>query len=139
MGILIRRDEKERPVTGFSPNSEGLQHQRNEKVSTAVIYVCLDVIQTDEEALSTNILNTTHKKDQGAGLSEERKTAQSFSTTKMLCKVIRQRENPIELQQEAGRLVLGEERKRGDERWVATANHLSPPIPIFCILNTCTH
>ncbi|KAK3571608.1 hypothetical protein QTP86_015345, partial [Hemibagrus guttatus] len=22
---------------------------------------------------------------------------------------------------------------------VATANHLSPPIPIFCILNTCTH
>ncbi|KAK3520078.1 hypothetical protein QTP70_012824 [Hemibagrus guttatus] len=23
--------------------------------------------------------------------------------------------------------------------WVATANHLSPPIPIFCILNTCTH
>ncbi|KAK3506519.1 hypothetical protein QTP70_005365 [Hemibagrus guttatus] len=24
-------------------------------------------------------------------------------------------------------------------RRVATANHLSPPIPIFCILNTCTH
>ncbi|KAK3544068.1 hypothetical protein QTP86_000876 [Hemibagrus guttatus] len=25
-------------------------------------------------------------------------------------------------------------------RWrVATVNHLSPPIPIFCILNTCTH
>ncbi|KAK3569910.1 hypothetical protein QTP86_007349 [Hemibagrus guttatus] len=24
-------------------------------------------------------------------------------------------------------------------RGVATANHLSPPIPIFCILNTCTH
>ncbi|KAK3515907.1 hypothetical protein QTP86_020695 [Hemibagrus guttatus] len=22
---------------------------------------------------------------------------------------------------------------------VSTANHLSPPIPIFCILNTCTH
>ncbi|KAK3547022.1 hypothetical protein QTP86_008815 [Hemibagrus guttatus] len=22
---------------------------------------------------------------------------------------------------------------------VATANHLSPPIPIFCILNPCTH
>ncbi|KAK3547531.1 hypothetical protein QTP86_021514, partial [Hemibagrus guttatus] len=28
-----------------------------------------------------------------------------------------------------GRIYLG----------VATANHLSPPIPIFCILNTCTH
>ncbi|KAK3572482.1 hypothetical protein QTP86_033908 [Hemibagrus guttatus] len=25
------------------------------------------------------------------------------------------------------------------EKGVATANHLSPPIPIFCILNTCTH
>ncbi|KAK3517321.1 hypothetical protein QTP70_003400 [Hemibagrus guttatus] len=25
------------------------------------------------------------------------------------------------------------------ETWVATVNHLSPPIPIFCILNTCTH
>ncbi|KAK3521124.1 hypothetical protein QTP86_013006, partial [Hemibagrus guttatus] len=24
-------------------------------------------------------------------------------------------------------------------QWVATANHLSPPIPIFCIFNTCTH
>ncbi|KAK3516933.1 hypothetical protein QTP70_028226 [Hemibagrus guttatus] len=22
---------------------------------------------------------------------------------------------------------------------VGTVNHLSPPIPIFCILNTCTH
>lgn len=34
-----------RPVTGFSPNSEGLQHQRNRKVSAAVIYarVCRDV------------------------------------------------------------------------------------------------
>ncbi|KAK3541926.1 hypothetical protein QTP86_008181 [Hemibagrus guttatus] len=28
---------------------------------------------------------------------------------------------------------------RSFKSWVATANHLSPPIPIFCILNTCTH
>ncbi|KAK3554979.1 hypothetical protein QTP86_002411 [Hemibagrus guttatus] len=27
----------------------------------------------------------------------------------------------------------------GDVKGVATANHLSPPIPIFCILNPCTH
>ncbi|KAK3565158.1 hypothetical protein QTP86_000356 [Hemibagrus guttatus] len=25
------------------------------------------------------------------------------------------------------------------KKGVATANHLSPPIPIFCILNPCTH
>ncbi|KAK3538479.1 hypothetical protein QTP86_004654 [Hemibagrus guttatus] len=34
------------------------------------------------------------------------------------------------------------ESERMPEEWrrrVATANHLSPPIPIFCILNTCTH
>ncbi|KAK3554544.1 hypothetical protein QTP70_025396 [Hemibagrus guttatus] len=33
--------------------------------------------------------------------------------------------------------------KRSNPAWavlgVSTANHLSPPIPIFCILNTCTH
>ncbi|KAK3517284.1 hypothetical protein QTP70_002572 [Hemibagrus guttatus] len=29
--------------------------------------------------------------------------------------------------------------EKGEEfSWVATANHLSPPIPIFCVLNTCT-
>ncbi|KAK3517461.1 hypothetical protein QTP70_012394 [Hemibagrus guttatus] len=37
---------------------------------------------------------------------------------------------------------LEEERSKTQyelHQWVATANHLSPPIPIFCILNTCTH
>ncbi|KAK3555104.1 hypothetical protein QTP86_010072 [Hemibagrus guttatus] len=33
----------------------------------------------------------------------------------------------------------GKEVKKRVQAGVATANHLSPPIPIFCILNPCTH
>ncbi|KAK3524996.1 hypothetical protein QTP86_012376 [Hemibagrus guttatus] len=37
------------------------------------------------------------------------------------------------------RVALKSLTPRSRKNQVATANHLSPPIPIFCILNTCTH